>query len=114
MCSPGHPGKHLAKGRVRLLKVLTLPLSHTENKPPCTGDSDRLRIWVDFLREVHTFCMGTWMIPSRKRITCGTRAALEALVLKSNQNIRSVSQGPQPQPDTGFSQFLPQELSIFG
>ena len=80
----------------------------------CAGDSDRLRIWIDFLREVHTFCAGTWMIPSRKRITCGTRAALEALVLKINQNIRSVSQGPQPQPDTGFSQFLPQELSIFG
>lgn len=94
--------------------MLTLLLSHIENEPPCTGDSDRLRIWIDFLREVRTYCMGTWMIPSRKRITCGTRAALEALVLKINQNIRSVSQGPQPQPDTGFSQFLPQELSIFG
>ena len=54
------------------------------------------------------------MIPSRKRISCGTRAALEALVLKINHNIRSASPGPHPAPDTGFSQFLPQELSIFG
>ena len=89
-------------------------LSQAEMLFTDAGDSDRLRIWIDFLREVHTFCLGTWMVPSRKRITCGTRAALEALVLKINQNIRSVSQGPQPQPDTGFSQFLPQELSIFG
>ena len=87
---------------------------HLKLVNPLAGDSDRLLIWIDFLREVHTFCAGTWMIPSRKRITCGTRAALEALVLKINQNIRSVSQGPMPEPDTGFSQFLPQELSIFG
>ncbi len=59
-------------------------------------------------------CAGTWTIPSRKRVSCGTRAALEALVLKINQNIRSVSVGPQQPPDTGFNAFLPQELSIFG
>lgn len=78
------------------------------------GDSDRLRIMIDYLHHYNTHCMGTWTVPMRKRISCATRDILERLIVKINLNIRSVSQGPQLQPDTGFAPFSAEELSIFG
>ncbi|BDA48868.1 probable vacuolar protein sorting-associated protein 13A at C-terminar half [Coccomyxa sp. Obi] len=77
------------------------------------GDSERLRIVIDYLHQVDTHCMGKWTVPGRKRIPCSSRDVLERLALKINYNIRTVSQGARPLPDTGFARFSARELSIF-
>lgn len=53
-------------------------------------------------------------MPGRKRIPCSSRDVLERLALKINYNIRTVSLGARPLPDTDFARFAAQELSIFG
>jgi hypothetical protein len=77
------------------------------------GDNERLRIVIDYLHCHNTHCMGTWTIPMRKRISCSTRDILERVIVKINYNIRTVSQGLQPEPDTDFARFTAEELSIF-
>ncbi len=69
---------------------------------------------IDYLHQVETHCLGAWTVPGRKRIPCSSRDVLERLALKINYNIRTVSQGAPPLPDTDFARFAARELSIFG
>lgn len=68
----------------------------------CTGDDDKLRMYVGFSRKLDTGCMGVWTIPHTRAVKCSTRDMLERMTMKVNRHLRAAEVGQKQALEAAF------------
>lgn len=77
------------------------------------GEDDKLRINLEYARKYDTKCFGTWTIPWRKSIHCGSRDLMERIIVRINRHMSSLTSGSEESFANRFDTFEAENLSIY-
>lgn len=78
----------------------------------CSGDDDKLRLYVGYSQKLDAAFLGVWTIPHKKSIKCNTRDMLERVTMKINRALRAAESGQKHTLSEEFDLLEGQELTF--